>query len=304
VWKRPDDEPATPLTVCPGAHVVPGAAGPCAAVWWDPHALDLAAEPAFGIRRETLIMKDVPASIVADGLQEYTKWRTARADAIARGSTPSIVARTATEWAASGDRLALTARAAEEESAPTQRGLFDVLDAAPEPQVDDRDDLALQDEVVIIDARGSGQAGGARFGELVHATLAVVPLDADRPAIAVLAEVQGRILAAPAEETAAAAEVVERILSHELLRRARSADAEGRCRRETPVTLRLADGTFVEGVVDLAFVEAGIWTVVDYKTDREIAESGEAQYRRQVALYVAAIARATGQEARGVLIRV
>ena len=38
--------------------------------------------------------------------------------------------------------------------------------------------------------------------------------------------------------------------------------------------------------------------------DREIAASGEDRYRRQVALYVAAIAQATGQPAHGVLIRV
>ena len=33
----------------------------------------------------------------------------------------------------------------------------------------------------------------------------------------------------------------------------------------------MPDGTLVEGIVDLAFEEAGEWTVVDYKTDREIA---------------------------------
>jgi ATP-dependent exoDNAse (exonuclease V) beta subunit len=161
----------------------------------------------------------------------------------------------------------------------------------------------LRDEVVVVDARGPEQPGGARFGELVHATLAVVPLSAERSTIDALAAVQGRILAAPADETAAAVDVVERVLAHDLLRRARAADALGACRRETPVTLALADGTFVEGVVDLAFEEAGAWTVVDYKTDREIAGSGEAQYRRQVGLYAFAIAHATGQPARGVLVR-
>jgi ATP-dependent exoDNAse (exonuclease V) beta subunit len=44
--------------------------------------------------------------------------------------------------------------------------------------------------------------------------------------------------------------------------------------------------------------------VVDYKTDRDIAAVGEDRYRRQVALYVAAIARATGQRANGILMRV
>jgi ATP-dependent exoDNAse (exonuclease V) beta subunit len=56
--------------------------------------------------------------------------------------------------------------------------------------------------------------------------------------------------------------------------------------------------------VDLAFEEAGEWTVVDYKTDRELAAAGEDEYRRQVALYAAAIAQATGRPTHGVLIRV
>ena len=66
----------------------------------------------------------------------------------------------------------------------------------------------------------------------------------------------------------------------------------------------MPDGTLIEGVVDLAFEESGEWTVVDYKTDRELAASGEDQYRRQVALYASAIALATGQTAHAVLMRV
>jgi ATP-dependent exoDNAse (exonuclease V) beta subunit len=60
----------------------------------------------------------------------------------------------------------------------------------------------------------------------------------------------------------------------------------------------------VEGVVDLAFEEGGRWTVVDYKTDRELAATGEEQYRRQVALYAQAVAQATGGQTAGVLVRV
>jgi ATP-dependent helicase/nuclease subunit A len=65
----------------------------------------------------------------------------------------------------------------------------------------------------------------------------------------------------------------------------------------------MPDGTQVEGVVDLAFEENGVWTVVDYKTDRELQTAGEGRHRRQVALYAAAIARATGAPAKGVVVR-
>jgi ATP-dependent exoDNAse (exonuclease V) beta subunit len=65
------------------------------------------------------------------------------------------------------------------------------------------------------------------------------------------------------------------------------------------------DGSLLEGVADLAFREtdeAGArWTVVDFKTDPEIA-ARRAEYERQVRLYVEAVAAATGEPARGVLL--
>jgi ATP-dependent helicase/nuclease subunit A len=88
-----------------------------------------------------------------------------------------------------------------------------------------------------------------------------------------------------------------------LLQRARSAYDRGACRRETPVTLLTPDGVLVEGVVDLAFEENGAWTVVDYKTDRELEGDGLERYRRQVALYAHAIAGATGRPTSGVILR-
>jgi len=105
-------------------------------------------------------------------------------------------------------------------------------------------------------------------------------------------------------EAGEAAQIVERLFAHDLLVRARAADVRGACRRETPITCTLRDGLVVEGIVDLAFEEQGLWTVVDYKTDRELASVGEDRYRRQVALYASAIAQATGQPAKGVLVRV
>ena len=61
----------------------------------------------------------------------------------------------------------------------------------------------------------------------------------------------------------------------------------------------------IEGVVDLAFQEItpefNGWTVVDFKTDREI-EKAENQYRTQVAAYVEAVHLATASLARGFLL--
>jgi ATP-dependent helicase/nuclease subunit A len=309
VWRRPDDESSTPLTVCPGQHTFAGDEGPYSVVWWDPHALDLGVERAIGIRRETLIMKDVPESVVADGLRAYRTWETTRDAAIRNGSAPSLTVRTATEWSASdagpaGDEQ--PSGEPEPDEPPVQRGLFeDEGPAAPGPaHAQTRHDARRGRDVLVVDARGGERTGGARFGELVHAMLAAAPLGADRTDLDALAIVQGRILAAAPDEIAAAVDTVERVLAHDLLKRARAADARGACRRETPVTCTMADGSLVEGVVDLAFEEVDGWTIVDYKTDRELAASGEERYRRQVAFYASAVGQATGRAASGVLIRV
>ncbi len=103
-------------------------------------------------------------------------------------------------------------------------------------------------------------------------------------------------------DAATAAGRVARVFAHDLLQRARAAAERGVCRRETPVTLTLDDGTLVEGVVDLAFEEHGRWVAVDYKTDRELA-GAEEHYRRQLAAYAAAVEAATAARTVAVLVR-
>jgi ATP-dependent exoDNAse (exonuclease V) beta subunit len=104
---------------------------------------------------------------------------------------------------------------------------------------------------------------------------------------------------ATGEENAAAAVAAEAALAHPLLRRAA---ASGAVRRETPVLLQMGDGVLAEGVVDLAFREPGAgWLVVDFKTDREL-EARREVYAAQVRLYADAVAKATGEPARGVLL--
>jgi ATP-dependent exoDNAse (exonuclease V) beta subunit len=134
--------------------------------------------------------------------------------------------------------------------------------------------------------------------------LSTVAFASKKSAIEKIAKVEGRLLAASAEEIAAAALAVERALAHALFERAGAAEV---CRREAPILLDLPDGRLVEGVLDLAFreVEADgpVWTVVDFKTDVEMGERKDA-YARQVALYAEAVSVATGERARGVLLSV
>jgi ATP-dependent exoDNAse (exonuclease V) beta subunit len=159
------------------------------------------------------------------------------------------------------------------------------------------------DVQVIELPRDPERPASARFGALVHATLAAVPLDANTGQAQQIAALYARVFGADERETAAAAAAIRSALAHPLLVRARNALAQGLCRRETPITLRLADGSLIEGVLDLAFLEKGGWTVVDFKTDREFEKQLE-HYKRQVGLYALSIERATGQPCGGILMRV
>ena len=69
-----------------------------------------------------------------------------------------------------------------------------------------------------------------------------------------------------------------------------------------PLLLPLADGTTLEGVMDLAFLEDGVWTVLDFKTNAELSSS-QSRYERQVQWYAYALSKLTGLPARGILLR-
>ena len=284
VLERPDGDPAGAENVCPGLHRFPHALTPnhqpptpsYSVVWWDPKTLKLGAQVRFGLRQEELIGKDAPPEIIQADLRAYEDWKTRRDHAVEHGSSPSLVVRTVTECAAAAVRG----------------------EAGGQPP----EDLGT-DAVTLIDLpRDVVRPSGPRYGALVHAILATVSLDADRDRVAEVATLQGRILGATDEEVASASEVVSLALGHSLMARAREAAAKGACRRETPVTATAPDGVLIEGVVDLAFREGDAWTVVDFKTDRELADALDV-YRRQVGLYADMVTQATGQPATAVLMK-
>jgi ATP-dependent exoDNAse (exonuclease V) beta subunit len=70
-----------------------------------------------------------------------------------------------------------------------------------------------------------------------------------------------------------------------------------------PIAWRDSDGSLIEGVIDLAFEQAGGWTVIDFKTDEEF-RGDEPAYRRQVGMYAAAIKAANGASVAAFLMRV
>jgi ATP-dependent helicase/nuclease subunit A len=266
-------------SVAPGRHRA--RVGEHDVVWWDPRALVLDQQEDVGLRQQRILEADEGGETAAEGERAFEAWRERRAAVRERGATATLVVEgVAQRTHGTGD---------EQEQEP------DVGEIA----------VALE-STSLRDEERSQRPGGTRFGTLVHAVLAAVDLAADADEVQAAAIAEARLLGSPAAELAACATAVTHALGHPILARAREAQRVGGLRRETPVLLALQGGTLIEGVVDLAFrVAPGeSWTVVDFKTDREIPAAQLAGYEAQVRLYARAIAAATGEAVNGVLLRV
>ena len=223
----------------------------------------------FGIRQEELLKESKDPEISRKDLETYQNWRKRWDGVRQRASQLSVNFRSARDAARIWS---------------------------------DSPDLRGEVQVIEVD-RKTDRPAGVRFGALVHAALAAVPLDADETHMQETIALHARILGNDEQEAVAALTVVQSVLGHSLMARARQATRRGQCRRETPVTLTFPDGTLIEGVLDLAFLEKDEWTVVDFKTDRELETELE-RYKRQVALYALSIEQATGQACARVLMKI
>jgi ATP-dependent helicase/nuclease subunit A len=269
---RADGQPVDD-TVRPGTYQLADlhSGQPYAVTWWDPLLLEQRPDDARGIRREELISKDANPADVAGDRAKYDQWKERRAAVQASGATASMRVLTATELAETVSGKA--------------------------------------DQIAIEDAGfGVLRPSGKRFGTLVHAVLATLPLSATKGEVEELAALHAKLFAAPDDERDAAAGIAVKLLAHPRFESARAAEQAGRrVWREAPVSLRLDDedgiSRLVDGQVDLAYESDDGWVIVDFKTDIEIASAQDA-YKQQVALYVEAVKRATGRPATGVLLRV
>jgi len=269
---RADGQPVDD-TVRPGTYQLadPETGEAFSVTWWDPLLLGQRPDDARGIRREELISRDANPIDVAADRAAYDEWRERRAAVQAKGSAASMRVLTATELSEASEGKA--------------------------------------DQITIEDAGfGVIRPSGKRFGTLVHAVLATLPMQASSDEVHELAALHAKLFAAPDDERDAAAGIAIKLLKHPRFESARAAEAAGRCVwREAPVSLRIdgKDGEpqLVDGQVDLAYETDAGWVVVDFKTDIEIASAADA-YKQQVALYVEAVRRATGKPATGVLLKV
>jgi ATP-dependent exoDNAse (exonuclease V) beta subunit len=294
VFKRPSNaRTGRDGGIVPGLHRPQR--GEHTVVWWDPAVLALDVKENVGLRQESILVADESGAVAEESEVNHARWQEARADVLLRGGTPSL-------------RVQSVTALAESQSESRSESELE-LGLEPAPGAGGLAASGAGASVIRVVVTGSEnerkrdpRPGGARFGTLVHAILATVALQASAESVHSVARTQGRLVDATPEEVSAAAAAVVAALAHPLLERAaRSRDV----RRESPVLLRGADGSLTEGVIDLAFreEEGGVarWTVVDFKTDRDLSAQ-RARYEAQVRLYVDAVAAATGERAEGLLL--
>ncbi|MEO8877284.1 MAG: PD-(D/E)XK nuclease family protein, partial [Polyangiaceae bacterium] len=272
--RPPSARAGTSDSVAPGLHRP--SAGEHQVVWWDPRSLELDREHDIGLRQQKILAADDGGIAVDEGGRLHDNWAKQRQNAIGTGSKPQLQIVTVTQKKDAAEKVSFGAKPV---SAATVLTESTAADRASRPH-------------------------GKRFGILVHAVLATVPLAATADEIAVVTRAQARLIGSSKEEEASAALSVAAALAHPWFDRARAATD---VRREAPLSHVQEDGALLEGVVDLAFREEqsgkGSWTVVDFKTDVELA-SRLVEYELQVVLYARALAAATGEPAVGVLLSV
>jgi ATP-dependent helicase/nuclease subunit A len=228
--------------------------------WFDPKMLPTAGQAWFGLHRGEMLDGTEPQRQA--GLAAWNRWRDTRAALIATASQPTVKTVLAS-------KARLTPEAGQ-----------------------------IEFQVIAVDSEGQdsqGQHPATRnFGRLVHALLESWDKCRDASAADRIAELHGRRIGATEREVTAAA-AARAAMQHPLLNPARAVEVH----REYPISVTLASGEIVEGVIDLAWSDGESWTVIDYKTGR-----AGAQHKTQVQLYALALQRATGLPARAILLEV
>jgi ATP-dependent helicase/nuclease subunit A len=267
VLTRPAKAPGKVKSVAPGLHHAQRGAHQI--VWWDPRLLILNVEEKMGLRQDKLLQADDSKLVSDRGVKLHNAWSAGRSAMLAAGTTPRINVATATE-------LAL---------------------AAPSDGPASAETIAIEETL-----RDRGRPHGKRFGSLVHLTMLRAPFDADAGVIGKVAASGAKMIGASDDEVVAAVTAVAAAHKSPLMLRAKAAAL---VMRECPLIVRLEDGTAVEGIADLAFAEntsdGAVWTVVDFKTDVEVAARLD-EYRAQIRFYVRAVRESTGRPASGAIL--
>jgi len=141
-------------------------------------------------------------------------------------------------------------------------------------------DKQEKEEKVFEEPETTSPWGGKDLGSLAH-LLMEKGWDWDEAKIKKGAQFYAERMGIPQEGAALAVGWVTKALRSDLIQRARISKNYF---RELPVTGKQKDGTFINAVLDLAFLEDDQWVIVDYKTDQNM-ETRKEKYKEQLGYY-------------------
>ncbi|HUO58240.1 MAG TPA: PD-(D/E)XK nuclease family protein, partial [bacterium] len=139
----------------------------------------------------------------------------------------------------------------------------------------------------------SAQEEAKAFGMLTHKLLEK-GWNWDKPLLEKAAQAWALEINLSEDKALEAARMASQALSQEILRRAKKSP---HVFRELPLTGKSPDGSFLNAIVDLAFLEGDEWVVVDYKTDKDM-EKDLGKYRQQLGYYGELLTRFTGKKVK------
>ncbi len=121
-----------------------------------------------------------------------------------------------------------------------------------------------REERVFVEPEAASPWGGKDLGSFTHLLLEK-GWDWDKARLEKAALFYGEKMGIPQLQAEEAAGWVEKTLRSEIIQKARGS---GKVFRELPITGRQADGSYLNAVLDLAFLEEDQWVIVDYKSDQ------------------------------------
>ena len=135
--------------------------------------------------------------------------------------------------------------------------------------------------------------GGKDLGSLAH-LLMEKGWDWDEAMLRKAALFYAEKMGVPREGAESAATWAAKALQSGMIQRARKSP---NLFHELPLTGKQEDGSFLNAVIDLAFLEGDEWVIVDYKTDQDM-ETLKEKYRQQLGHYAELLKRFTGRKVK------
>ncbi|HVZ80101.1 MAG TPA: UvrD-helicase domain-containing protein [bacterium] len=141
-------------------------------------------------------------------------------------------------------------------------------------------DKQEREERVLEEPETSSPWGGKDLGSFAHLLLEK-GWDWDDATLEKSADHYRQRMGVTPEQAELALDWVKKALQSDLVKRAKKS---GQAFRELPITGRQEDGSYLNAVIDLAFLEDDQWVIVDYKTDQD-PKRLEAKYKEQLGYY-------------------